>query len=218
MEKLIKKLTFRGSVQTLTGMHIGGSSEGVEIGGVDLGVIKDPISGRPYIPGSSLKGKLRSLLEQAEGTKEPTFDLQSSPCSGLFGGIKRGKDGMSRSSRLIVRDSFLSQESADELMSAPQMEMPFTEIKTENTIDRVEGKALHPRQIERVPAGAIFNVSFVINIFSDSDEQAYKKMLQGAIKMLEADYLGGSGSRGYGQVKVDVDWNKPEVLETQSLF
>lgn len=218
MEKLIKKITFKGSVKTLTGMHIGGSKEGVEIGGVDLGVIKDPISGRPYIPGSSFKGKLRSLLEQAEGTKEPTFDLETSPCSGLFGGIKKGKDGASRSSRLIVRDSFLSESSANELMTAPHMEMPFTEIKWENSIDRINGKAQHPRQIERVPAGSTFDISFVVNVFNPSDESAYKKLLQGAIKMLEADYIGGSGSRGYGQVKVNVDWENPEILETQSLF
>ena len=217
MDKLLKKLTYKGTIEALTGMHIGRSKEGVEIGGVDLGVIKDSISGKPYIPGSSLKGKLRSLLEQAEGTSEPTFDLEKSPCSGLFGGIKKGRDGVSRSSRLIVRDAFMSEVSAKTLSESPNMELPYTEVKWENSIDRVQGKAQDPRQIERVPAGTSFDAAFVINIFNESDEKSYPAMLKKAIKMLEADYLGGSGTRGYGQVKVNIDWDNPEVLDTQNL-
>lgn len=218
MNKLIKKISFCGTLTLLTGLHIGGSKEGVEIGGVDLGVVKDPISGRPYIPGSSLKGKLRSLLEQAEGTAEPTYDPASSPCSALFGGIKRGKDGQSRSSRLIMRDAFLLEDSATELMAAPNSDMPFTEVKWENSIDRVKGVAQHPRQIERVPAGAQFHLKFVINVFDEEDEKGNLQLLKGAVRMLEEDYLGGSGSRGYGHVKLDILWDNPTILDTSSII
>lgn len=216
--RLKKKIILSGEIKLLTGLHIGGSTEGVGIGGVDSAVIKDPVSDKPYIPGSSLKGKMRSLLEIAEGTSEPTYDPEKSPCSALFGGIKRGKGGESRSSRLIVRDAFMTDHSATMLTEAPSMDMPFTEVKWENSIDRVKGTALHPRQIERVPAGASFTLSMVINVHENENEMEFINMLKAAIKLLERDYLGGSGSRGYGQVKCEIDWETPEELVVNELF
>jgi CRISPR-associated protein Csm3 len=214
--KLKKKIILNGKLHVLTGMHIGGSSEGVDIGGVDLGVIKDAITDCPYIPGSSLKGKMRSLLELTEGTAKPTYDPEKSPCSKLFGGINN-REKISKSSRLIVRDAFMTEESKKMLTESVSMEMPYTEVKWENSIDRVQGKAQHPRQIERVPAGASFDVSFVVNVHDDDNEEEFMEMLKAAVTMLERDYLGGSGSRGYGQVKLDLDWDAMDTLNVGEL-
>lgn len=60
-------LILRGKIEALTGLHIGGSKEKMQIGGVDLVVIRNPSNQYPYIPGSSLKGKLRHLLEYVTG-------------------------------------------------------------------------------------------------------------------------------------------------------
>ena len=68
MKQLIKKIKIQTSITLVTGLHIGGSSENVEIGGIDSPVIKlGTRENQPYIPGSSLKGKMRCLLEQAAG-------------------------------------------------------------------------------------------------------------------------------------------------------
>ncbi|MFN4227892.1 MAG: type III-A CRISPR-associated RAMP protein Csm3, partial [Candidatus Ratteibacteria bacterium] len=62
------KIIIKGFIEVKTGLRIGGTTTGLKIGGLDQPVIKDPL-GRPYIPGSSLKGKLRSLIEKKENVK-----------------------------------------------------------------------------------------------------------------------------------------------------
>ena len=104
-------------------------------------------------------------------------------------------------SRLIVRDALLTEDSCMKLSVCGSLDMPYTESKWENVIDRVKGVAEHPRQTERVPAGAEFDAEFIINVWDDDDETQLVKLLEKGISMLENDYLGGSGSRGYGQVK-----------------
>ena len=200
MEKLVKKIRIRSTIELITGLHIGGSKESAEIGGIDLPVIKLAIKdNQPYIPGSSLKGKIRCLLEQTEGASEIGM---SSKVNKLFGITKdEKKNRENQPSRLIVRDAMLTKESKEELEKNGNLDMPFTENKFENTIDRVKGVAGNPRQSERVPAGAKFNVEFVINIWDDDDEAALMELFKKGILLLENDYLGGSGSRGYGQVK-----------------
>lgn len=200
MKKLVKKIKINTTITLITGMHIGGSSENVEIGGIDNPVIKlASRNGQPYIPGSSLKGKMRCLLEQAAGaTKVGT----NATVNNLFGAIENKSLGIeNQPSKLIVRDAYLSDESVQNLQNA-ELDMPFTENKFENTIDRVKGVAEHPRQTERVPAGAEFEVEFIINVWdNDNDGAELVKLLKKGIALLENDYLGGSGTRGYGQVK-----------------
>ncbi len=194
MAKLIKKIRINTTIRLLTGMHIGGSSDNVEIGGVDSPVIKVATrKDQPYIPGSSLKGKMRCLLEQVAGAAKVGGDAK---VNGLF-----GYSSDNQPSKLIVRDAYLTEESAKELDSCSALDMPYTESKYENTIDRVKGAAGSPRQIERVPAGAEFAVEFVVNIWDGDNEAAQVQLLKDAIRLIENDYLGGSGSRGYGQVK-----------------
>ncbi|MBR6926305.1 MAG: type III-A CRISPR-associated RAMP protein Csm3, partial [Bacteroidaceae bacterium] len=200
MKQLVKKIKLQYTLELLTGLHIGGNSENVEIGGIDLPVIKLAIkNNEPYIPGSSLKGKLRCLLEQVNGAAKVGG---CSEVNNLFG-ITENKElkTENKPSKLIVRDAMLDAETRTLLLNSPNLDMPYTEAKWENTIKRVEGTAEHPRQIERVPAGAKFNVEFVINVWDTDNEEELIKLLTKGIRLLENDYLGGSGSRGYGQVK-----------------
>ncbi len=205
--KLIEKVLLKGTMELLSGLHIGDSKENVEIGGVDSPVVRRKDNNQPYIPGSSIKGKIRSLLEIAEGSngtsKFRIIDYrEGSLIPQLFGAA--GDDGSP--SRLLVRDSYLTDQWAEKLKSTAFTDMPYTEIKFENVINRIKGTAEHPRQIERIPAGAVFNVEFVINVVENDilPDKAGRvellKLLYKGIKLLEDDYLGGSGTRGYGQV------------------
>lgn len=199
MNKLVKKIKINTTIKLITGLHIGGSADSVEIGGIDNPVIKLAFNNnQPYIPGSSLKGKMRCLLEQIEGNPK-VGGVEK--IDNLFGG---GTDDPSQS-KLIVRDAMLSSESEKNLSECESLDMPYTENKYENTIDRVKGSTIKGglRQTERVPAGAEFEAEFIINI-TDEDirkEQDMLELLKKGIRALENDYLGGNGSRGYGQIK-----------------
>lgn len=193
MTKLVKKIRINTTIELMTGLHIGGNNDNVEIGGIDNPVIKIATKdNQPYIPGSSLKGKMRCLLEQIAGSAEVGGD---SDINKLFGYSKDNQP-----SKLIVRDALLQSESAKILRSCDNLDMPYTEGKWENVINRVNGTAEHPRQTERIPAGVIFDVEFIINVWDNDNEQALIELLKKGINALENDYLGGSGSRGYGQV------------------
>lgn len=193
---MIKKFKINTRMTLITGLHIGAGSDNVEIGGIDRIVLRRAIDNIPYIPGSSLKGKIRSLLEQIAGAAEIGG---SESVNKLFG---TASDNVHIPSKLIVRDSYMSNESNDVLAKSEFTDMPFTEIKFENSISRVEGKATNPRQTERIPAGTSFDVEFIINVW-DNEEDGEKsfELLKKGIAALENDYLGGSGSRGYGQVR-----------------
>lgn len=203
MKRLMKKIKVTTKMNVLTGLHIGGSTEGIEIGGIDASVIKVATrKNQPYIPGSSLKGKMRSLLEQIAGAVEIGGN---SEINKMFGFTKDNtsedsKDKENIASKIIVRDAFLTQESVAMLESNENLDMVYTEMKCENAIDRLNSKA-NPRQIERVPSGVSFNIEFILNIWDDDEEEDFKKLLEKGLRALENDYLGGNGSRGCGQVK-----------------
>lgn len=198
--KLNKKIIYSGTIELLTGLHIGGTNSALNIGGPDNFVVRNPINNLPYIPGSSLKGKLRSLTEiafgEAEGGK-PSNNIKSR-AGKLFG--TSGDNDESHPSRIIVRDAELMPDACN----FENTDLPYTESKTEVNIDRITSKA-NPRTFERVPAGAKFKLNMVLNIFEEEDEKELKEILATAIKLLEDDYLGGHGSRGYGQVKIELD-------------
>ena len=200
MEKLVKKIKIQTSITLVTGLHIGGSSDNVEIGGIDNPVIKLATrDNEPYIPGSSLKGKMRCLLEQVAGAPKVGMDQEVNNLFGITESRTLNTDN--KPSKLIVRDAILSKESKEALLAYDNLDMPYTENKWENVIDRTKGVAEHPRQSERVPAGAVFNAEFVLNIWDDDNEQELMALFEKGIRLLENDYLGGSGSRGYGQIK-----------------
>lgn len=206
MKQLIKKIKINTTVELLTGLHIGGSGDSVEIGGIDNPVIKLATKdNQPYIPGSSLKGKMRCLLEQIAGSANVGGNEQ---INNLFGYSQTNQP-----SKLIVRDAMLTEASVTTLHSCENLDMPYTEGKWENVIDRVKGTAEHPRQTERIPAGVSFDVEFVINVWDDDKADDLVDLLKKGINALENDYLGGSGSRGYGQVKFE-GWKFYEASET----
>lgn len=198
--KLEKKVIYTGTITLKTGLHIGGTNASLNIGGPDKFVVRNPLTNIPYIPGSSLKGKMRSLVEIANGETNngKASNNPKSKAGQLFG--TAGDSDANRPSRLIVRDAELDIDATD----FSNTDLPYTESKTEVAIDRVTSKA-NPRTFERVPAGAKFKLELVLNVFEDEDEIGLKATLNQAIKLLEDDYLGGHGSRGYGQVKIELE-------------
>lgn len=206
---LAKKILIRGEIVVKTGLHIGGTNNSLGIGDMDNAVVRNPVSNEPYIPGSSLKGKMRSLLELAYGyvksksmgnVKFVGNDDSTLITTKLFGSARGDED--QRPSRIIVRDGELLN--ADDLSNT---ELLYTEGKTEVVIDRITSAAM-PRQIERVPAGAKFALNIVLNIMEEdnnNDEEELIRQLFKALLMVQDDYLGGSGSRGSGQVEFIVD-------------
>ena len=220
--KLNKYLTITGTLKCRTGTRVGGSKEDLEIGGMDNPIIRDPVDKTPYIPGSSLKGKMRSLLEykynrvgwrsdrnrgvfQEQRSGEPcgcTQDLSACPVCTIFGPHKVSRHDLGPS-RIIVRDAVLADESKAELSKLLEEGLQYSEVKTENTIARRTGAALNPRQMERVPKGAKFNLNISLRVFEGDDEEKMKGYIREALSMLEQDYLGGSGTRGYGWVEIE---------------
>lgn len=202
--ELIGKVIFSGKITLLTGLHIGGSKSSLDIGGIDLNVIKTP-KGLPFIPGSSLKGKLRSLLARLDGSKSVEEDEPH--ITRIFGAPGDDKvRSFEHLTRLYVRDAELDEQHFDLVFGKKDerrdsMETDFTVAKYENTIDRLTGTAKNPRQIERVPAGARFNFEMVYDIYNDDHKDDDLKRLRLAMQLLELDYLGGQGSRGYGKIK-----------------
>lgn len=213
MKKLKKKIFIKAQVELVTGLHIGDNKESVEIGGLDNPVVRRKDNNQPYIPGSSIKGKMRCLLDQVYGIN-PDGSCQNTGgiIEKLFGASENKKENYeSIPSRLIVRDAYLTQEWAEKLKNSEYTDMPYTEVKFENVINRVKGTAEHPRQIERVPAGAQFELNFVINIFEGDDEEKILNLFKKGIELLQDDYLGGSGSRGYGQIKIVIQEEKHKL-------
>lgn len=200
MKKLSHYLKCNSTIEVLTGIHIGGSKDEIKIGGIDNPIMKNPITNLPYIPGSSLKGRFRMALEQKyndvseekNGVGPSDNSAHDSKVVILFG------SGNPRSTieptRYIFRDSNLLED---------YREFAATEDKTEVKIDREKGSAFKTgvRHQERVSAGAKFNFEVNIRIFEGDDEDLFKSRLEEAAKIVELEYLGGSGTRGYGQVK-----------------
>lgn len=205
---LYGRVFLTGSIKAETGLHIGKGNVAVAIGDMDNPVVRDPLTDRPYIPGSSLKGKMRSLVEKKEGKEQNESigkgvkihvcgeeEYRDCVIGHIFG--VPGKLEFAQPTRLIVRDIFLADTSAAELKG--KTDLPYTEVKWEVAIDRVTSAAT-PRQMERVPAGAVFHpLELVYNIYDADDITRFEKLLE-AMELVEDDYLGGLGSRGSGKV------------------
>lgn len=230
--RLHGRLFLEAEIHLVTGLHIGGAGGKIAIGGVDNPIIRDPLTEEPIIPGSSLKGKMRSLLERWGG-----YELNHSIGQARIH-ICEGEEGRKRypdcvvcnvfgvpgeidfayPTRLIVRDAFLDPRHRDRLRAA-DLDLPFSEVKWEAAIDRITSAAV-PRQIERVPAGAVFRAFsirtsgpstgengpaehlaplMVYNLYFPKDLDWFAKVIE-AMALVEDDYLGGYGSRGSGQV------------------
>ena len=217
------KIFLKGTIKACTGLHIGGNSGELDIGGIDNPIIRNAFNRQPYIPGSSVRGKMRGLLdrhfdkplEKRVGRDvrvhecQTPADYNECPVCQVFGVAPQGAlRGETMPTRVIVRDTFLTRESLDALDRA-DTDTDFTEIKTEVAIDRITSAAT-PRQQERVPAGATFGPFQIVHSLYTQDENGKGNQLQNelqffdtvltGIELLEDDYLGGAGSRGSGQI------------------
>ena len=194
-----------------TGLHIGAGDSEMHIGGIDNSVIKHPLTQSPYIPGSSLKGKIRTLLEWRSGAVQNNpltlKDVSKNPeevknilrLFGISGDTKNSEQEVAEIgvSRLAFWDCALNEDWEKAIRDDNQL---LTEAKSENTIDRITSTAGNPRQTERVPAGAEFDFKLMLRQFEGDKPELLDLVLKG-LKLLELDSLGGSGSRGYGKVK-----------------
>ncbi len=220
----IKKI--EGRIRVLTGLHIGAGKDSLEIGGLDQPIIKHPLSKAPYIPGSSIKGKMRSLLEMSQFIERPETrhwlsrgmacgcGKKDCPSCQIFGTSANNKDEDLGPTRLIVRDAYLSPDWEKRFQNG---DLPM-EVKYENTIHRVKGTAKDPRPLERVPAGVEFDFHLSFKVFEDDDEDLVDYVYKG-LKLIQLDALGGNSSRGCGQVEfLDLSCNGEAVaLESITL-
>jgi len=206
--KLIKHVSIDAKLVCKTGLHIGGTEAGMGIGGAEGPVIKDA-GGIPYIPGSSLKGKIRSMLEYKYKRGEDGspcgcgLALDTCPVCTIFGPHRNVRHELGPT-RIIVRDAFLSEKSRGDWEAARSEGKASTETKTETMIDRKTGMAYRGslRTQERVNAGTEFQLSVVLRIFEGDSEPRITELVKEGIDLVNKDYLGGSGTRGYGWVEV----------------
>ena len=203
MSEIIKnvlrgKVIIQGDLVIKTGMDIGGGNDYAPIGSVDSPFVRDALTQEPIIPGSSLKGKIRTLLARYRSKQ---YILNSITEDDEI--IKRlfGSTSPQVISRLQFQDLFVSEESKL-LFESIETDTYMGEVKFENTINRVSSVAM-PRQIERVPAGTKFVFQLVYTVIDETEIEEDLKTLRAGIKLLELDYLGGHGTRGYGRVSIE---------------
>lgn len=221
---MLKNTIIKGYILLKSGLHIGGSEAGIHIGGIDNPVIKNPVTNLPYIPGSSLKGKMRFLLEHYKGLVDqngrgdiPAY-TPSNQVAKMFGHLNHNDYPDSLPTRVVFRDSHLVGIVENSLIDSTSLKSSninrklddikeklgtdFVEAKTEVKIDRRSGTALRGglRTIERVPAGVVFEFEICLKEFTDEDKDDLSLILKG-LNLLQNDALGGSGSRGSGRIQ-----------------
>src|SRR3954471_1886679 len=239
--KFVGKLILEGDLLCDTGLHIGAGKGTLEIGGADNPVVKDAF-GRPYIPGSSLRGRLRSLLEQSSGLAVPAELVYLSKRRGqevrihqsdrpddeiciLFGRNSGRMDRVqgepldstqSSPARLAAYDAPLDPDSITPQMRE-NLDDELTEVKSENAVDRITSQA-NPRTLERVPAGARFRFRMVLDVLCPEDRALLARVVEG-LRLLEDDALGGGGSRGNGRIafsSLNLSWRSKDYYASGS--
>lgn len=205
-QKTLKKIT--GIIEVKTGLHIGAGNDRIEISGMDNPIIRNPLTQEPYIPGSSIKGKMRSLMEwmlekvPADGKVHSCSDKECPICR-VFGASnsKNNEDSSRGPTRIIVRDAVLTPEWSKKMKKGER----FVEEKSENSINRITAVA-NPRPIERVIPGVAFDFEIAYRVIDTNDggtidEKNFTEVVLKGLKALQNDYLGGGGTRGNGQIE-----------------
>lgn len=201
----------KGIIHCETGLHIGNSSDNIDIGGSDKPIIKDPITNLPFIPGSSLKGKLRALLELNDylssesvrgrhGKASNDINCVATQIFGIasFRSTKEEKLLFKFPTRVIVRDSYPTDETISMWKNSEDV-FEGAELKYENFVDRINARAFL-RNIERIPRGSEFRFEIIFSVYKGDNEKNFIELIR-AMKLLEDNYLGGSGTRGFGKVQ-----------------
>jgi CRISPR-associated protein Csm3 len=225
--KLVEIIEINGVIKLETGLHIGAGDTEMHIGGTDSTVVRHPHTLQPYIPGSSLKGKIRSLLEAWSGaldsekplSSENQFvknnDIDACNLIRLFGSAG-DKEHSFGPTRISFSDCFITKDCIAFLTDSGK---PYTEVKTENTIDRIHGKSKSGlRQQERVVAGIDFDFKINLKIFDNDKPDDFKVLIAKGLKLLQMDALGGSGSRGYGRISIhgiNIKGSNDEIIEKE---
>lgn len=219
--KLIGIYKIKGQIKLETGLHIGGDEGVIEIGGNDNPIARDISTGNPYIPGSSLKGKMRYLMEWYTGSINENGnvysgnDLSKKKTSDgklllkIFGS-SNGKNTVEGPTRITVKDIFLNEESKKNVKKMKEKTGTDTEFKSENIINRLDSSA-KPRNLERVPRNLVFDIEINFKVLSVDKKEKIEEMIKKSLKLVEIEGLGGSVSRGSGQVKF-------ENLKIENLF
>jgi len=219
-----KNIIYKGKIKVTTGLHIGSGKESLKIGGTDNPVVTTYITYNdeknnkiieiPYIPGSSIKGKMRSLLSMIQKEDSQWQDLVNT----VFGmGLEKNKDSNNTKkeydwqTRIIIRDAFPTKEWIKNIAKF-EFYNGGVEVKGENTINKMNGSA-QPRFIERVIPNMEFDVEILVSIFDNDNEQQIENLIKTGIELIEDSYLGGNGSRGYGKVKFDL--SNPEYRDIE---
>jgi CRISPR-associated protein Csm3 len=224
--RLIEYVDFTGRLVLVSGLHIGGSGGTLEIGAVDNTVIRHPLTEEPYIPGTSLKGRLRSGLEALKQNYNQRGEPEvSEPCGcgrcdvcRIFGAHKNPNPDKAPS-RLIVRDLPLSQAARDLIDERERQGLSYIEEKTENLINRRTRTAEHPRTSERIDRGISFDLSLTLKIFEGDDRDHDIEYIRHALRLMEKEGLGAKVGGGYGQVEIHaltVTRVDPATLSTPS--
>ena len=205
MAQFIGNIIVRGKIECLTGLHIGAGKDTAEIGGVDSPVVRDPHSRLPYIPGSSLKGKMRSMLEFATGKvrggKVHTCNKADCAVCRPFGS-SAADERKCGPTRLLVRDAY-PDETTVGMWEKLNTDLFYAEMKSENFLDRITSAAT-PRFIERVVKGSRFNLEMIYGVYQVDgvNDLDFFTHVVTALRLLEDGALGGNGSRGYGQMRL----------------
>jgi CRISPR-associated protein Csm3 len=220
MKKMIGCGKLTGTIH-VQGLRIGGPPPGLEIGGaVDLNALRDPLTHQPYIPGSSLKGRLRATLEREAGKSSQgggPCDCRSWECPicQIFGahhtgGAQKGSGAPPLPTRIVVRDAHLTAESAARFKELAAESKSFFEEKAEYLVRRDSGEARDPRWQERVWE-ADFHMEILLHVYTDDNPEEMMKLLRHGLGLIqETGSLGAGGSRGSGQVsfRVQEEWLK----------
>lgn len=226
MKPLQKHIPVTGVFKAVTGLRIGAGGGGLEIGGLDNPIIRHPVTKEPYVPGSSVKGKLRSLLEVNEftvgGRPKPQPETNASlPACGcgtcavcwLFGcGDPRQA---SEPTRFLFRDCYIVEEDLERLRQLLEEGIFFSEVKSEVVMSRKTGKVGGggPRPVDRIAAGTRLHFEMTVRVLVGDNEEEMKEALVAAIRLLEKEGLGGSVSRGYGKVQfLELKWGEEDLL------
>ncbi|MCL6623640.1 MAG: type III-A CRISPR-associated RAMP protein Csm3 [Fimbriimonadales bacterium] len=213
--KLKEHIPIHGIIKCLTGVRIGGGGESMEIGGLDNPIVRHPLTKEPYIPGSSLKGKMRSLIETSGYTlgsrpapefrqeNQGTLSCGCAQCVAcwLFGcGDARNRDA--EPTRLIFRDAFITEEDREILRQFLDEGVLYSEIKAEVTMDRKTGRVaqMGPRTMDRIMRGTSLLFECSARVYEGDNVDEMKQAFIHAARLLVNDCIGGSGSRGYGKI------------------